>query len=263
MIRENRPTASASFRIGIALLLGIMATQAYAQQAPPPPPETQPSQAATSLPQQSQPTDKNDQEKRRAEQTGTSNDRLFYTLPNFLTVETPNVPPLSAGKKFKVVTREAFDYITIPWYAFLAGVSQAQNSEPGYGQGAAGYGKRFGAAFADGTIESYLTGAVLPSMLHQDPRYYQLGQRGFWYRTGYAMSRIPVTRTDSARKQFNYSEIVGSGLSAVISTYSYHPSADRNLPNACKIWGTLIGYDTLTLVAREFWPDIRRRLSRK
>jgi hypothetical protein len=197
------------------------------------------------------------------EQTGTSNDRLFYTLPNFLTVETRNVPPLTAGQKFKVVTRGSFDPIQIPWYAFLAGISQAQNSEPGYGQGAAGYGKRFAAAFADGTIENYLTGAVLPAALHQDPRFFQMGKGSFWHRTGYAMSRIFVTRTDSGNSQFNYSEIVGGAMAAGISTYSYHPKGDRNLANAATVWGTQVGYDTLTIVVKEFWPDIRRKLQKK
>lgn len=137
------------------------------------------------------------------ETTGTSNDRLFYTLPNFLTIEnTKQIPPLSAKEKFKVVARSSFDYVEYPWYGFLAAVSQAENSEPGYGQGAAGYGKRYGAAFADGTIESFWAGAILPSALHQDPRFYQSGQRGFWRRAGYAISRIFITRTDSGNKTF-------------------------------------------------------------
>src|SRR5579864_4308049 len=131
-------------------------------------------------------------------QSGTSNDRLFNVLPNFLTLEdAEQLPPLGSEEKFKVVARGTFDYVQIPWYGFLAGISQAQNSEPGYGHGAAGYGKRFGSAFADGTIENYMTGAILPSLLHQDPRFFQSSQGGFWRRTGYAVSRIVVTRTDS------------------------------------------------------------------
>src|SRR3981081_3750792 len=96
--------------------------------------------------------------------------RLFFALPNFLTLESAErVPPLTTKQKFAVVTRSSFDYIQVPWYAFLSGVSQAEDSEPGYGQGAAGYGKRFGAAVADGTIENYFTSAILPSVFHQDP----------------------------------------------------------------------------------------------
>lgn len=198
---------------------------------------------------------------KQAAPSGTSNDRLFFTLPNFLTLENAGqVPPLTAGQKFKVVARSTFDYVQYPWWAFLAGISQAQNSEPGYGQGAAGYGKRFGSAVADGTIENFMTSAVLPSLLHQDPRFFQEPQGGFWHRTGYAISRIFVTRTDSGGSQINYSEIVGSALSAGISTYSYHPHADKTVRNTMSVWGTQVGYDTLTYFVKEFWPDVRRKI---
>jgi hypothetical protein len=241
----------------------ILMPAGLAAQGPPAPQSMPP--ANTSQPPQAQTPDnrKDNRDIKKQEETGTSNDRLFYALPNFLTVETTNVPPLTAGQKFKVVTRGSFDYIQIPWYGFLAGVSQAENSEPGYGQGAAGYGKRFAAYFADGTIENYFTGAVLPTVLHQDPRFFQLGKGGFWHRTGYAIGWIFVTRTDSGGQQFNYSEVVGSALSAGISTYSYHPRGDRNLPNAASVWGTQVGYDTITIVVKEFWPDIRRKLQKK
>jgi hypothetical protein len=194
---------------------------------------------------------------------GTSKDRLFFTLPNFLTLENAKagkVPPLTAGQKFKVVARSSFDPVEFFWYGALAGISQWENSESGFGQGAEGYGKRYGAYFADGTIENFMTSAVLPSMLHQDPRYFQMGKGGFWRRTGYAVSRIFVTRTDKGTEQFNYSEIVGSGAASFISTYSYHPRGDRNVPNTLSVWGTQVGYDTLTYVVKEFWPDVRRKL---
>ena len=243
-------------------LANMLLIAAVAQQAPPlNPPAPQLSQPADS--------DKNLQdpkttEKNQAAPQGTSNDRLFYTLPNFLTLEnTGQVPPLTAAQKFKVVTRGSFDYILLPWYSFLAGISQAENSEPGYGQGAEGYGKRLGAAFADGTIENYMTGAILPSLLHQDPRFFQESQGTFWHRSKYAVSRIFVTRTDSATQQFNYSEIFGSAMSAAISTYSYHPRADRTLSNTASVWGSEVGYDTITIVVKEFWPDIRRKLQKK
>jgi hypothetical protein len=200
----------------------------------------------------------------QSQNTGTSKDRLFFTLPNFLTLENANqVPPLTAGQKFKVVARSSFDYVQYPWYGFLSGISQAQNSEPGYGQGAAGYGKRFGSATGDGTIENFMTSAVFPSLFRQDPRFFQSGKGGFWHRTGYAMSRVIITRGDSGHSQANFSEVIGSALSAGISTYSYHPRADRNLRNAASVWGSQVGYDTLTYVVKEFWPDIRRKIRKK
>lgn len=227
-----------------------------------------------------QPADKGKKDAKTTSQSagpGTSNDRLFFTLPNFLTLENAGqVPPLTSKQKFAVVTRGSFDYVQYPWYAFLSGISQAQDSEPGYGQGWEGYGKRFGAALADGTIENFLTGAILPSVLHQDPRYFQSGHGSFAHRSFYALSRNLITRQDSGKNEFNYSEVVGGAMSAAISTYSYHPKgkyvttttpgvlryipSDRTLTNTAKVWGTQYGYDSLTLVVKEFWPDIRRKI---
>jgi hypothetical protein len=215
---------------------------------------------------------------------GTSNDRLFLALPNFLTLENAGkVPPLTVGQKFKVVARGSFDKIEYPWYGVISGISQAENSEPGYGQGFEGYAKRYGSAFADGTIENFMTSAILPSLLHQDPRFFQSSEGGFRRRAGYAISRIFVTRTDSGRSQFNYSEIFGSALSAAISTNTYHPRAfitkrfdpatetvvyvhnasDRTLPNTLSVWGTQVGYDTITILIKEFWPDVHRKMTHK
>jgi len=244
-----------------ALASSLSLTSAAQETAPSNPPA--PLQAQTT---QAQPTDRSKDAPAKVsdKNEGTSRDRLFYTLPNFLTLENAGqVPPLTVGQKFKVVARGSFDYIQIPWYAALAGISQAENSEPGYGQGAEGYGKRFGAAFADGTIENFMTGAVLPSLLRQDPRFFQQSEGTFWHRTGYAISRIFITRTDSGHQQFNFSEVCGSAAAAAISTYSYHPSADRTLSNTASVWGTQVGYDTITLVVKEFWPDIRRKLGKK
>lgn len=256
MINRSRPSLSGLLgRVITALLLAAL--PAVAQQQP---------AVATSSKDQSKAGDKSnaDPKPEANPQSGTSNDRLFYTLPNFLTVQNAGqLPPLTSWQKFKVVARSSFDLVEYPWYGALAGISQAENSERGFGQGAAGYGKRYGAMFADGTIENFTVQAILPSLLRQDPRFFQSGTGTFWRRTGYAISRIFVTRTDSGHQQFNFSEFIGSALSAGISTYSYHPRADRNLPNTASVWGTQVGYDTITIVVKEFWPDIRRKLSHK
>lgn len=262
----------------ILIALALMTTPALAQQ--PQPPEPAPSQTPATDPKTN--PDKTNPDKKSTEgqsdksqdgtskegakegtgnETGTSKDRLFFTLPNFLTLENANqIKPLTAGQKYKVVARSSFDYVQYPWFGFLAGISQAQNSEPGYGQGAQGYGKRYGAAMADGLIENFMTSAVLPSVLHQDPRFFQSGHGGFWHRSWYAFSRILITRTDSGKSQINYSEIFGSAFSAGVSTYSYHPHDDKTLNNTVKVWGTQVGYDSLTYVVKEFWPDIRRKI---
>ena len=191
-----------------------------------------------------------------------SKDRLFYTLPNFLTVEsTAKRKPLTTQQKFKLVARNTFDYAEFPWYGLRAGIGQAQNSEPGYGQGAAGYAKRFAATSADCAVENFMAGAVFPSLLHQDPRFYRSAEGTVWRRAGYAVSRVFVTRSDSGRRQFNFSEILGSALAAGISTYSYHTAQDRTLRNAATVWESQVAFHTLTIVMKEFWPDLRRKIS--
>jgi hypothetical protein len=185
-------------------------------------------------------------------------------LPNFLTVDkNGNIVPLTAGQKFKVVARGAFDPVQIPWYGTIAAINQAEDSEPGYGQGWEGYAKRFGASAADGTIENFFVGAILPSVLHQDPRFFPTSTGGFVHRIEYAASRIVVTRGDSGHHQFNFSEVFGSAIASAISTYSYHPRADRTIDNTASVWGTQMGYDTITLVLKEFWPDIRRKIKKQ
>ena len=254
------------------ILSFLMPASLYAQEpekAPPPVGPSTPAPAvdapANATPQAADSKNREkDQDKSGKDDKGTSNDRLFFALPNFLTLEnSAHVPPLTAGQKFKVVARSSFDPVQFVWYGFLAGISQAQDSEPGFGQGAEGYAKRYGSAFADGTIENFMTSAAMASLFRQDPRFFQNGQGGFMHRVGYSVSRIVITRSDSGRQEFNFSEVLGSAMAASISTYSYHPKADRTLSNTASVWGTMIAYDTLTITVKEFWPDIRRKLRKK
>lgn len=230
--------------------------------------------------QQNAPGKKPDvQETGNGKVAGTSNDRLFYAMPNFLTLQgREKLPPLSSKDKFKVVALGTFDYFEYPWWGVLAAINQAQNNEPGYGQGWAGYGKRYGSTAGDSMIENFMVGAVFPSVLHQDPRFYQSEGGGFFKRSGYAVSRIFVTRGDSGKSQFNYSEIFGSAIAAGISTYSYHPrstfvstptnphlfvASDRTFSNTLSTWETQLALDAITIGVKEFWPDIHRKLSHK
>jgi len=204
---------------------------------------------------------KNKQPKKEKQSAATSNDRLFFTLPNFMTLEhASDAPPLTVGQKFSVTARDTFDPVQIAWYGLQSGIAQLKDSDPSYGQGAEGYAKRFGQRLADNSIENFFTHSILPSVLHQDPRYYQLGEGGFLHRAGYAVSRIFVTRSDAGATQFNFSEIFGSAAAAAISSYSYHPADARNLTSAADVWGTQVGWDALSYALKEFWPDIRRKV---
>jgi hypothetical protein len=247
-------------------LTSLLCAGLAAQQPPAAAEPATPQPADSSPPKASEPSaaTRDDAGQTGGSAKGTSNDRLFFALPNFLTLEnSAHVPPLTAEQKFKVVARSSFDPVQVVWYGFLSGISQAENSEPGFGQGVEGYGKRYGAAFADGTIENFMTSAVLASVFRQDPRFFQEANGGFVHRAGYAVSRIVITRGDSGRQQFNFSEVLGSAMAASISTYSYHPRTDRTIENTAGVWGSMVSYDTLTIVIKEFWPDIRRKLHKK
>jgi hypothetical protein len=189
-----------------------------------------------------------------------TNDRLFFALPNFGTVEnSEQIKPLTVKQKFDLQFRSTFDPVEFPYVGLLAGISQARDSDPGYGQGALGYAKRYGAGFLDSIDENFMVGAVYPSLLRQDPRYYQLGKGGFFHRAGYSISRIVVGRSDAGNREFNFSEILGSATGAAIGT-TYRVGNERSVGDACSDWGTQVGWDTVSNLLKEFWPDIRRGL---
>jgi hypothetical protein len=185
-------------------------------------------------------------------------------MPNFLTVENAQeIPPLSTGQKFRVTARGLFDPFEFVLTGFVAGLGQASNSNPSYGQGLEGYGKRYGTAYADNLTENFMAYAVLPTILEQDPRYYQLGRGGFFRRSWHAVSRVLITRSDSGKAQPNISELGGAAAAAAISTYSYHVASERNPGNVVSVWGTQMAWDTVTYMIKEFWPDLRKRAKKR
>jgi hypothetical protein len=194
------------------------------------------------------------------EQIALKNDRLFYVMANYATVEhTDEFAPLSAKTKFKLSAKTMSDPVTVSFIGMMALMGQARDSDPSYGQGLQGYVKRYGTSFADTGIGTLMTTSVFPTVLHQDPRYFQLGAGSTWHRVMYAVSRIFVTRADNGEVQFNYSEIVGNAMAAGISN-TYHPQSQRTLGNTLKVWGTDMMLNTACNVAKEFWPDIRRKI---
>ena len=119
----------------------------------------------------------------------------------------------------------------------------------------AGYGRYYWRGYIDKTDGNYLVIFVLPTIFHQDERYYALGQGGFLKRAVWAGSRILITPTYSGHKSFNISELLGRGSAQAISI-SYYPSKDRTAGEIATKYGYALGRDALTNVFREFWPDI-------
>jgi hypothetical protein len=184
-------------------------------------------------------------------------------MPNYTTVEgSSDVPPLTRGQKFKMQAEGVFDPYEFTVVGLLAGVNQAQNEDAAYGQGVEGYAKRYASGFADQAIGNFMTGAIFPTVLREDPRYFRLGRGSFVRRFSYAVSRLLLTRTDAGYVQFNFSEFLGNGAAAGISNL-YEVPQDRTLSNTAMTWAEQISIDGLGFELKEFWPDIRRKVFRK
>ncbi len=189
-----------------------------------------------------------------------SKHHIFWVIPNYRADESAeNTSPLTPREKFRVAVDDSFDPSAFLVAGVFAGMNMAQDQYKSFGQGAEGFGKYYGGAFADQAIGNMMTEALFPIMLHQDPRYFVKGKGGFWKRTGYAISREVVTYGDNRHNQLNVSELGGNLVAAGISN-AYYPAADRNLSNTVNKWRQQIGLDTAFNIMKEFWPDVRHKL---
>ena len=170
--------------------------------------------------------------------------RVLGIIPNFGVSYVWHAAPLTAGQKFRLAWRSEIDPISFVGAAVGAGYEQAKNYRAGYGQGAEGYAKRFGASYVDGFDGAMLGGAILPAIFHQDPRYYYMGKEHGTVRRRvlYAIATVAITRGDNGRWQPNYSNVLGN-LSAGAISNLYYPASDRGavltIDNA--LLGTLTG----------------------
>jgi hypothetical protein len=153
--------------------------------------------------------------------------RVFGIIPNFYVVYDSKPAPLSAGQKFDLAWKSTLDPVTFLGVGINAGIEQASGDFSGYGWGAQGYAKRFGANFADGTISTFLGGFILATAFHQDPRYYYQGTGTVWSRTKHAVSSMVICHGDNGKLEFNYSNVLGTFAAAGISNL-YYPSTDRH-----------------------------------
>ena len=157
--------------------------------------------------------------------------RVLGVLPNYRTAnETAVYTPITVRQKFTIASKDSFDYPLIMLGAAIAGIGQWTNENPSFGQGAAGFARRFGTSYADQAIGNMMTEAIFPSFLHEDPRYFRRGYGSKWSRTFYAASRVLVTRTDAGNWRFNYSEVLGNAAATAISN-AYYPD-NRDVPHA-------------------------------
>lgn len=264
----------------LGLLLGLCAGEvpfAYSQaepnqQKPPesaPPPTPRP--AAPSPPVKS----KEEEEIERREQSR----RVLGVLPQFGVTSRQDAPPLSPHEKFHLFAKSAFDPVTIGVVGLQAGISQAQNEFPAYGQGAQGYGKRFGASFADSIAAGFFSNFFYPTLLREDPRYFRLGQGSFPRRFLYSLKQEVVCHTDKGGRSFHFSNVLGAFTSGAISNI-YYPGTTliRTIPATATIPAVpvyqnergasltvsraaiALGFGTIGGLFDEFWPDIHHKL---
>ena len=255
-------------QFALALLVGLLVVVAPAMALQQEPQQPAPAPSNPPSTDKGDAKDKNKQgetvgKSKLEKETGTVNDRIFEVLPNYGTVENAkDLPPLRASQKFRLATAGVFDWAAYPFNGALSGIAQARNDPKEWGQGWGAYGKRYGASFADNSIGTYMTTAIFPSLLHEDPRYYQLGSGRFAHRAYHAVNRLFIARTDSGHDHFNYSESIGNAVAAAISNI-YHVPADRTASRNATTFAFLVLYDGLSNELKEFWPDIRRKVFHK
>ena len=192
--------------------------------------------------------------------TGQQTKRILGIVPNFRAVSADTkLPPETVKEKFIDCTEDSFDYSSIFIPAVIAGYNMKERATPEFHQGAAGYARYFWHSAVDQTSENYMVEFIFPAFTHEDSRYYTLGHGGFVKRTGYALSRAVITRSNSGAQVFNISEIFGAGAASGISNM-YYPSASRSVGNTASEWAEDVGIDAASFWFKEFWPDINRRL---
>jgi hypothetical protein len=235
----------------------LVASTAAPDPAPQPAPAPPQSSSSSQPAPQGQPA-----QSAQGNSTGQQTKRILGIIPNFRAVSADQqLPPETVKDKFMSATHDSFDYSSIFFPGVIAAYNMAERATPEFHQGAAGYARYFWHSAVDQTSENYMVEFIFPTVTKEDSRYYTLGHGGFVKRTGYALSRAVVTRSNSGNEVFNISEVFGSGAAAGLSNL-YYPSASRSVGATGTQWGLDVGIDAGTFWFREFWPDINRHVFR-
>jgi hypothetical protein len=182
--------------------------------------------------------------------------RILGVMPNYRAVSAGAIPPPPTPKQaFKIATQNSFDYSSFIFVGITSAMAERSDAHPSLGSGLSGYGKYYWRGFVDKTDGNYLVIFALPTIFHQDERYYAKGDGAAWKRAIYAASRVLITPDYHGHNSFNASELLGRGMAQGISA-AYYPSRDRTIGALGVKYGFAIGRDALTNVFREFWPDI-------
>jgi len=188
--------------------------------------------------------------------------RIFGVLPNNRTTENAlPFEPITAKRKMTIAYKDSFDWPVYPTAAAFATLYQLENQNPSFGQGMSGYAKRLATSYGDQMIGNMMTEGIMPSLLHEDPRYFRLGEGSKGSRAIYALKQIIVTRTDSGHKTFNFAEFGGNAAAVAVSNLWY-PDTRTVSDNVQKL-GIQLATDAFSNVLKEFWPDVKRYLHKR
>jgi hypothetical protein len=182
--------------------------------------------------------------------------RILGVMPNFRAVSAGAIPPPPTPKQaLKIATLNSFDYSAFVFVGITSALAEWSNAHSQLGQGLPGYGRYYWRGYLDKTDGNYLVIFALPTVFHQDERYYAMGKGNFWKRAAYSGSRILITPDYHGHSSFNASELLGRGTAQAISI-AYYPSKSRTASAIATKYAYALGRDALTNVFREFWPDI-------
>lgn len=268
-----------NFPTRIVPLLAITACfclSALAQEAPPASDAPTPNPPAQSAPQkpsgasnpgsESQPSDPAGAKQNDGQSAAPNNQgvrpgqqqpkRILGVMPNFRAVSAGAIPPPPTAKEsFLIATQNSFDYSSFVFVGVTSALAEWTVAHPQLGQGLPGYGRYYWRGFLDKTDGNYLVIFALPTVFHQDERYYAMGKGSIWKRGFYAGSRVIITPDYHGHNSFNVSELLGRGMAQGVSVL-YYPSGSRTAGALATKFAYAIGRDALTNTFREFWPDI-------
>jgi hypothetical protein len=230
------------------------------QQSTPKPPSSAPQEPQPKPEAPVSARTKNQQEKEieRKEQS----QRVLGVLPQFAVTSRQNAPSLTPWEKFHLFARSAFDPVQFGIVGLQAGLSQATDEFPEYGQGAQGYGKRYGAALADEVSAGFWSNFWYPVLLRQDPRYFRRGEGSFKHRVFYGIRQEFVAHADHGGRAFNFSNVLGAFTAGGISN-AYYPSSDRGFGLTMSRSAIALAYGMAGGLFDEFYPDIHDKLLHK
>lgn len=188
--------------------------------------------------------------------------RILGIMPNYRAVSAGAIPPPPTPKEaFLVATDNSFDYSAFVFVGVTSLLAEGSNTHPPLGKGPAGFGRYYWRGFLDKTDGNYWVDFIMPTLVHEDERYYAKGEGSILNRAVYAASREIITPNYHGKDTFNAAEIFGRGISQAISL-TYYPSSDQTLGGFSQKYAYAVGRDAVTNVFREFWPDIAYRLHR-